>query len=340
MTERRARRIADPPLRGLRAAILLLSSPWAMPSADPSSVLPAPLPPPPDAAAGTEVLAAEVPAEAPSAVCASCGTPLEGPYCHACGEKRLDRHDYALAHVVEHGIDAFTHFDLKVLRSLWSLFRRPGLMAADVLAGRRVQWTRPFQLFIVANVLYFVLASWLGINTFQTPLRYHLSSWYGDLAQTVATGKAAYLGLTAEAYAERFDHQAHVLSKSLLIALVPFVALVLAVLFRRPRRYVLEHLTVALVLVPALLLLMPLPLPFALAMMHLVPQQATGDLWWTMGTGLLFGAYASVFFRQAYGGSWRVSVLRAIVFVWLWYLILLYVYRPFLFLVAQVLTGS
>lgn len=275
----------------------------------------------------------------PGAVCATCGTALSGPYCHVCGEKVLDRHDYALGHVLEHGIDAFTHFDVKVLRSLWSLFRRPGVMAADILAGRRVRWARPFQLFIVANVLYYLLATWLNINTFQTPLRYHLTSWYGEAARYVVTNKMAYLGLTSEVYAERFDHQAHTLSKSLLILLVPFVALVLKGLFFRRRRYVLEHLTVALILTPAFLLLTPMLYPVVVGVMAVAgTYEGSGDLWWTVGSVLLFTLYGTVFFRRVYGGRLLPTALRALAFALLWYAILIYVYRPLLFLAAQILT--
>ncbi len=275
----------------------------------------------------------------PGAVCASCGTTLSGPYCHACGEKVLDRHDYALAHVVEHGIDAFTHVDLKVLNSLWSLFRRPGVMAADLLAGRRVRWAKPFQLFVVANILYYLIASALHINTFQTPLRYHVGTWYGELVQNVAAGKAAYLGLSAEAYAERFDRQAHTLSKSLLITLVPFVALALHALFAGRRRYYLEHLTVALLVVPALLLLTPLLYPLVIVLLEIAGHvDGSGDTWWTLTSIVVFTAYLFVFLRRTYGGRTLPTLVRAAGLVVAWYAILIYVYRPILFLAAQVLT--
>ena len=76
-----------------------------------------------------------------------------GPFCHRCGEKRLDRHEYAFGHWLEQPGDAFTHFDLKVPRVFWSLLREPGRMTADTLAGRRVAWAKPVQVFIIANLL-------------------------------------------------------------------------------------------------------------------------------------------------------------------------------------------
>ena len=129
--------------------------------ASPDAMLPAPpaaLAEANPAPAATAAEPAALPA-APAGACASCGLALVGPFCYRCGEKRLDRHDYAFGHWLEHTVDAFTHFDLKVPRGLWSLLRRPGTMTADVLAGRRVAWPKPFQAFLVANVLYYAVAS-------------------------------------------------------------------------------------------------------------------------------------------------------------------------------------
>ncbi len=112
---------------------------------------------------------ASPPSASPAApvVCASCGAALAGPFCHLCGEKRLDRHDYALGHFLEHTLDAFTHFDFKVLHSIWSLLRRPGQMTADVLAGRRQPWAKPLQVFLIVNLLYYVVAGVGGPTPFK-----------------------------------------------------------------------------------------------------------------------------------------------------------------------------
>ena len=140
-------------------------------------------------------------AEAP-AVCASCGTARVGPYCHACGEKRLDRHDYAFLHFAEHTVDTFTHLDVKVFKSLWSLVAKPGVMAADVLAGRRVRWAKPFQTFLIANLIFFLGATAIGVSFFDASLDIQLNNPYSALIRPLAETKAAALGQTMEAYKE------------------------------------------------------------------------------------------------------------------------------------------
>ena len=269
-------------------------------------------------------------------VCASCGTALTGPYCHACGEKRLGPHDYALGHWLEHAVDAFTHFDLKVPKSLWSLLRRPGVMTADVLAGRRRAWATPFQVFLIANLIYYVLAGLLGLGTFETPLRYHFTFRYGDLARRLSEAQAAAQGLTLEAYAEHFDALAHTLSKTLVIFFVPVLAALFALLHRRRRRYALEHVTAGLHFMSLLLLLLPIPFPFVLLMVKLTGT-STGDAYWTWCTVLLMIAYASVFFRRVYSDPWWAAALKAIAVPFVFYAALMFAYRRLLFFLIHAL---
>ncbi len=111
--------------------------------------------------------------------CATCSTPLAGPYCHACGEKRLHRHDYAFKHFLEHTIDTVTHFDLRVLRDLWLQVRHPGFLAAEWLQGRRIRHAQPVQLFLITNLIFYLVASVSHFSPFESKLSSHLHSLNG-----------------------------------------------------------------------------------------------------------------------------------------------------------------
>lgn len=263
---------------------------------------------------------------------------LTGPFCHQCGEKRLDRHDYALGHWLEHTVDAFTHFDFKVVRSLWSLLRRPGQMTAEVLAGRRVPWAKPVQVFIIANLLYYVLASVLRLNTFQTQLEYHYLNPYGSLARAWSETKATRLGLNAAEYAARFDALAHLLAKSLVIFFVPVFTLFFALLARRARRYALEHVTVALHFTSLMLLVLPLPYPLVYG---LLKTQLMGhndaDAIWSLTTGLLLSYYAARFLMRVYGAGRWPAIGQAIIVAFAFFAALIFLYRPLLFFVIHAL---
>lgn len=284
-----------------------------LPVADP------PLPAPADAS----------PAAVPG-TCASCGAALTGPYCHRCGEKRLDRHDYAFGHWLEHTVDAFTHFDLKVPRGLWSLLRRPGVMTADVLAGRRVRWPKPFQAFLIANVLYYAVASALHFGTFETPLRFHQSGFYGATVQAWSAANAADLGVSMAEYAERFDALAHALSKTLIVFFVPVFAATFGLLHVGRQRYALEHVTAGVHFTTLLLLLLPLPLPLVVGAMQ-VGLVEGGDGLWTIASSVLIGAYAAAFCRRVYGDTRLVAALKATAVPAVFYAALILLYRPLLF---------
>lgn len=266
----------------------------------------------------------------PGGPCASCGAALVGEFCHRCGEKRLDHHDYAFGHWLEHTVDAFTHFDLKVPRSLWSLLRRPGAMTADVLAGRRVRWARPFQAFLIANLVYYLVASALGLGTFETPLRYHLSGFYGATAQAWSAAKAAGLGVSTAEYAERFDALAHALSKTLIVLFVPVFAATFALLHAGRRRYALEHVMVGVHFTTLLLLLLPLPLPVVIAAKEIGGLES-GDGVWTLVTAVLLALYGAAFCRRVYGDSRPGAALRALAVPVAFYASLTFLYRPVLF---------
>ncbi|HEX8386144.1 MAG TPA: DUF3667 domain-containing protein [Rubricoccaceae bacterium] len=293
------------------------------------------LPAAPPAARGAQ--AAEAGADGPAgAPCASCGAALVGDYCHRCGEKRLGHHDYAFGHWLEHTVDAFTHFDLKVPRSLWSLLRRPGLMTADVLAGRRVRWAKPFQAFLIANVVYYVLASTVGLNTFETPMQYQLETFYGETVRAWSTAKAAALGVTAAEYAERFDALAHTLQKTLVVFFVPVLAAAFWALHPLRRRYALEHVTVG-VHFASLILLLPFPTVPLFLGLHVLGVPASEDAIATFVSAALIAVYGAWFCRRVYGDRWLGAALKGAALPFVFYLSLIFLYRPLLFVLITVL---
>lgn len=91
-------------------------------------------------------------ADAPSA-CENCATPLQGAYCHVCGQHAANplRH---FGHAVEEFFESFWHLDGRVFRTLRDL-PVPGRVACNYLAGQRVRYIAPLRLFIVLTLLTF-----------------------------------------------------------------------------------------------------------------------------------------------------------------------------------------
>src|ERR1043165_3321326 len=92
-------------------------------------------------------------------VCASCGTRLEGQYCHSCGQQRIDNPLSAKALIGDLAANLVDIEHSKMWRSLRALVSRPGLLTTEYLAGRRAKWLTPLKLYLSIFALSFFLYS-------------------------------------------------------------------------------------------------------------------------------------------------------------------------------------
>ena len=102
-----------------------------------------------------------VAADTPRPACRNCGAPLVGPYCSACGQRVLDL-DRPLRDLVREWASSVAAFDTRLLRTLWPLVRRPGFLTAEFLAGRRVRYVHPLKLYLAVSLVAFLLLAVSG----------------------------------------------------------------------------------------------------------------------------------------------------------------------------------
>ena len=100
--------------------------------------------------------------------CPTCQHQYQGDYCNNCGEKVFHPHDLSLPHLLEDAVDKFTHFDLKIPKSVLLLFN-PGYLTEKFLKGIRKPFANPIQLFLIANVLFFLMYKIVSFSDF-TPV--------------------------------------------------------------------------------------------------------------------------------------------------------------------------
>ncbi|MEJ2382912.1 MAG: DUF3667 domain-containing protein [Xanthomonadales bacterium] len=109
-----------------------------------------------------------LPAErlAGSARCLNCGTALQGPFCHFCGQpdKNLMRFFPALLREL---LEDFMDFDSRFMRTLKPLLFRPGKLTRDYLDGRRFRYVPPLRLYIFSSLAFFFLAALLTSDAIQ-----------------------------------------------------------------------------------------------------------------------------------------------------------------------------
>lgn len=182
-----------------------------------------------------------------SAPCPTCRQPLSGNFCAHCGEKRPAAADHTLHRFLEHLFEALTHADGKIFRTLRFLLARPGQLTADYLRGCRKPYIPPLQLFLIANLVFFLLHPLIGSNTLTTDLNTQLHyTWHHATVESLVTPRLALRKLTVEAYAAIFDPAAITLAKSLVILVVPAFSLAVMALYWRQRRNLAAHLVFSL----------------------------------------------------------------------------------------------
>lgn len=89
--------------------------------------------------------------------CENCGTALQGPFCHACGQHDFEFHR-SFWHVFLEALENFFHFDAKFFRNIVTLLFRPGVLTADFNSGKRASQMPPFRLYVFVSVLFFFMS--------------------------------------------------------------------------------------------------------------------------------------------------------------------------------------
>ncbi|MBL8558228.1 MAG: DUF3667 domain-containing protein [Hyphomonadaceae bacterium] len=92
--------------------------------------------------------------------CLNCDTPLEGAYCHACGQPaHISRTLGEAFHDFMHSV---LHFDTKAWRTLPMIFVRPGTLTHQYIHGKRARYISPLALFLFTVFLMFFVFAFVG----------------------------------------------------------------------------------------------------------------------------------------------------------------------------------
>lgn len=90
--------------------------------------------------------------------CLNCAAPLQGPYCHACGQKAI--HPIANVHdFVHEATHEFLHLDGKILNTVKLLVTKPGQLTREFVEGRRARYISPLRVYLTFSLIFFFLAA-------------------------------------------------------------------------------------------------------------------------------------------------------------------------------------
>lgn len=179
--------------------------------------------------------------DAPADICQNCGTAQTGIYCSQCGQKFLDQRTlFSVPFIMKDFFQQLTNWDSKFFSSFFHLLFRPGKLSVTYEQGQRERFVKPVQLFLLSNLIYFLI----GANVFfSVPFSYLNST--NSFIHTIAEKKAVARGLTLEDYAKRFNAKNKDISKTLLILIIPLFAFVLLFTFWSNKLYWGQHLLFA-----------------------------------------------------------------------------------------------
>jgi len=96
--------------------------------------------------------------------CANCGAPLEGEFCHECGQS-VHSVLKPMHHMVEETIETVLHIDGRIVHTLPPLLLKPGFLTLEYFSGRRVRYIAPFRLMFVLCLLAFFVCHWRVENS-------------------------------------------------------------------------------------------------------------------------------------------------------------------------------
>nr|WP_235985869.1 DUF3667 domain-containing protein [Mucilaginibacter segetis] len=166
---------------------------------------------------------------------------VNNKFCAVCGEKQVEKHDFALKHYLEESLEGFTHFDNKFFRSAKLLITRPGLLSTYYSEGRRVNYIKPFQFFLICNLLFFLLAG--KLNTFSRPFStYYSFAPYNTFGTRPLINSMAHDENSLINMATTFNERMGTESKIYIVIFIPVFAAVCALLFIKKKKYFTENL--------------------------------------------------------------------------------------------------
>lgn len=167
--------------------------------------------------------------------------------------------DYSLRGYVLEAMHVLTDIDSRLVSSFRSLVTRPGALAVAYFSAARERYLRPLRIFLYCNVIYFLAQPFTNYNTLTSPLQVHLYALpYSRWVRPMVIRRVQHRHVRLVDYAVPFDATVQAHARTLAIALVPILALVLAVVLFRRRRYFVEHMVFATHSIALFILLMPL----------------------------------------------------------------------------------
>jgi hypothetical protein len=209
-------------------------------------------------------------------------------------------------------VRAVSDLDGRLARSFRELLTSPGALTEAHVAGRRRRFAGPFQLFLVANALFFAIQSFTQFNVFATPLHSHLANQdWSALARSLVEARLAEQGRTLASFAPDFDQGALLNAKALVIVMALMFLPFLPAVFPGTRRAFGAHFVFALHFYTFILLLLCLSLLLSEAQLAAGMRWQAADLTVSLFILASVGAYLYLAIGRFYGSRGVTRIAKA-----------------------------
>jgi len=161
--------------------------------------------------------------------CKTCNTKFNGNFCNSCGEKVIRTGDFALMKIFSQALDSISHLDSKLFKTLKLLLFYPGKLSTKYTDGIRTPYMKPFQIFIISNIIFFIIFS--NDDLFKVPSSYFFQeNFEGFKVLEKVRNISKETGLNEIEIANLYDSASTNLAKGLLVFLIPIIALISKIL--------------------------------------------------------------------------------------------------------------
>jgi hypothetical protein len=93
--------------------------------------------------------------------CKNCQTEIDGAYCPTCGQRNVDL-ERPVWRLIGDVLKETFEIDGRTALTVKTLFRHPGMLTEEFLAGRRRTYTPALRLYLVISISFFILVAWVA----------------------------------------------------------------------------------------------------------------------------------------------------------------------------------
>lgn len=234
--------------------------------------------------------------------CPSCQTELRGMYCSNCGEKRVESKNFTIPHILKEGFSFLTNLDSTLYQTIKGLLFKPGFLPQEYIAGRRKMYMKPFQVFVLSSILFFIFLS--EIDIFLVPSKWFFTDDLGKLINELMKKH----DVSQEMLAQMYDAKIVNNSKLYIFLLLPVIALLIYMFNWKKMREFGKHLIHAIYILSFFMILTVLITEFVDVLPWMMSK------WWfiiPIEIGLV--VYISIFAKNVFDLPWWYAVLQGII---------------------------